>query len=102
MALADAGIVMKDLVSAVAIGRVDDRLVVDLDYNEEAYEEGRGTADIPVAILPNSGKISLLQMDGQITREELKECLRLAKDACKRIYEVQKSALKEKYIVSGE
>lgn len=102
IALADAGIVMKDLVSAVAVGRVDDKLVVDLDYNEEAYEEGRGSADIPVAMLPNSGKISLLQMDGQLTREELKESLKIAKDACEKIYEIQKNALKEKYINIGE
>ena len=32
MALADAGLAMKDLVSAVSVGRVDDKLVVDLDY----------------------------------------------------------------------
>src|SRR3989339_1566234 len=40
MALADAGLVMKDLVSAVSVGRVDDKLLVDLDYSEESYEGG--------------------------------------------------------------
>lgn len=101
IALADAGIIMKDLVSAVAVGRVDDKLVVDLDYNEEAHEEGRGTADVPIAVLPNSGKISLLQMDGNITREELKQALEMGKEACKEIYGLQKKVLKEKYN-SGE
>ncbi len=97
IALADAGIIMKDMVSAVAVGRVDDKLVVDLDYNEEAYEEGRAAADVPVAFLPNSGKLSLLQMDGNITKDELKKALEMGKEACKEIYEVQKKALKDKY-----
>lgn len=96
MALADAGLAMKDLVAAVSVGRVDDKLVVDLDYNEEAYEDGP-VADIPLAISPNYGNITLLQMDGLISKEQLKKAIEMGKKACKDIYEVQKKALKEKY-----
>ena len=96
MALADAGLAMKDLVSAVSVGRVDDKLVVDLDYSEESYADGT-VADIPVAMMPNSGRISLLQMDGEISKEELFKALELAKKACKKIYDVQKNALKNRY-----
>jgi exosome complex component RRP41 len=96
IALADAGLPMRDLVAAVAVGRVDDKIVVDLDYNEEAYEDGP-VADIPVAILPNLGKISLLQMDGEISKESLREALELAKKVSSKIYEIQKQTLKEKY-----
>ena len=53
MALADAGLNMKDLVASVAVGRVDDKIVVDLNYDEEAYEDGT-VADIPVAIAPTT------------------------------------------------
>ncbi|OYT32652.1 exosome complex exonuclease Rrp41 [Candidatus Woesearchaeota archaeon] len=97
MALADAGLEMKDLVSAVAVGRVGGTLLADLNYEEEAYKEG--STDIPVAILPNSGKVTLLQMDGFIKQEELKKVLELAKKKCEEIYEVQKKALKEKFKV---
>lgn len=96
MALADAGLAMKDLVCAVAVGRVDDKIVADLDYSEESYEDGP-VADIPVALLPGSNKISLLQMDGLISKEQLKEAVELSKKVCKEIYEVQKKALKDKY-----
>jgi exosome complex component RRP41 len=96
MALADAGIAMKDLVAAVAVGRVDDKLVVDLEYNEEAYEHGP-VADIPVAIIPSTGELTLLQMDGHISKEQLMSVLDLAHDACRRIVDVQKAALKERY-----
>ncbi len=96
MALADAGLNMKDLVSAVAAGRVDDQVVVDLTYDEEAYEDGT-VADIPIAVLPGSGKISLLQMDGELTREDLKKALEMAKKTSVKIYEMQKDALKAKF-----
>ena len=94
MALADAGIEMKDLVCAVAAGRVEDKVVLDLDYYEDSHEDG---ADIPVAILPNSGKVTLLQMDGEISPEMLNEAITKAKIACKKIYEVQKEALKARF-----
>jgi len=96
MALADAGLNMKDLVASIAVGRVDDKIVVDLNYDEEAYKEGT-VADIPVAVLPNSGKVTLLQMDGDLTRDELKTALETAKKAAMKIYEVQKEALKGRF-----
>ncbi len=95
MALADAGIPMKDLVAAVAVGKVDDKVLVDLNYAEEAYEAE--VADIPVAILPNSGKVSLLQMDGGIEKEDLLKAIEMAKKAIVQINEVQRNALKERF-----
>lgn len=96
MALADAGIPMKDLVAAVAVGRVDDKVAVDLEYSEEAYEDGP-VADIPIAYIPSQDKFSLLQMDGLIDKDMLLEALEKGKQACQKIIEVQKQALKEKY-----
>lgn len=96
MALADAGLTMKDMVSSVSVGKVGDKLLVDLDYSEEAYDEAP-VADVPVAMLHNSGKITLLQMDGLVKKEELDKLLDMAKKACNEIYEVQKQALMDKY-----
>jgi len=98
IALADAGIPMKDLVSACAVGKVDDQIVVDL-CDEEDKE---GSADLPVAVIPTLGKICLLQMDGQLTEDEFSKALELAQDACGKIYEMQKQALKFKYIPERE
>jgi len=94
LALAHAGIPMKELVSSVSIGKIDKTLVVDLIKEEEDWEEGEGSTDIPIT-LTNSGKITHLQLDGKITSKELKEVLKLAKKVNKEIYEVQKKALKE-------
>lgn len=95
MALADAGISMKDLVAAVSVGKVDDKILVDLTYEEEIYEGE--VADIPIAIFPSSGKISLLQMDGEIDKKELIKAIELGRKAIQKIYELQKSALKARY-----
>lgn len=94
MALADAGIPMKDIVNAVSVGKVEDKIVVDLDYIEDSYEGG---VDFPVAVIPRTGKISLLQMDGVLKRDNIKELIRAAKKASEQIYKVQVKALKEKY-----
>ena len=91
---------MKDLVSAVSVGRVDDRLVVDLDSTEEDYKDGP-VADIPVAMMPNFDKITLLQMDGLIKKEQLMNLLEMAKKSCNDIYAIQKKALKEKYKIES-
>ena len=97
MALADAGLNMKDLVVAISVGKIGDKIVVDLDPTEEAYEDG--SVDIPIAMLPSSGKITLLQMDGELTKEDLMQALEKSKKALMDIYEIQKNALKDKYKV---
>ncbi len=95
MALADAGFAMKDLVASVSVGKVDGKVLVDLDYKEESYDGE--VADIPIAVIPRSGKLTLLQMDGRVTKDELKKALELGKKACSQIYDVQKKALKSKF-----
>lgn len=98
MALADAGIPMRDLVCAVSAGKVEDKIILDLMYDEDSAEEG---VDIPIAMLANSKEISLLQMDGMITKEELMKAIGLAKKAVDEIYDVQKVALKERFDIAA-
>ena len=101
MALADAGIPMRGMVAAVSMGRVDDKLVVDLDYSEESYEKGT-VADIPIAIVSGTGEVSLLQMDGELSRNELKQAIETVKKASSKIDKIQRDALKKKYEVKNE
>jgi exosome complex component RRP41 len=98
LALADAGIPMRDLVVACAAGKVDGVLVLDLND----LEDKEGEADLPIAYMPNLDMISLLQMDGQLTIEEFEQALNLAIEGCKQIYKLQKEALKAKYLAIKE
>ncbi len=95
MALAHAGIPMKNLVTAVSIGKLDKDLVVDVNDDEEHFEEGEGATDFATAKLANTDKYTLLQLDGKIPPELIAKALKLADDACEKIFEVQKKALKE-------
>jgi len=95
IALADAGIPMKDLVAAVSVGRVDEQVLVDLNYDEEAFD-GK-VADTPMAVVQRTGELSLLQMDGEIEKDQLIRALKLGQETLKKIFEIQKKALKEKY-----
>jgi len=95
VALADAGIPMKDLMPAVTAGKIGDTVIADLTKEEEDWEEG--ATDIPVAYSPVLDKVTLLQLDGKITKEELKKAVDFAVAGCMKIYELQKKVLKDKY-----
>src|SRR3989338_7624453 len=95
LALAHAGIPMKNLVTAVAVGKLDKDLVVDVDKDEEDFEDGEGATDMPIAKLATTDEFTLLQLDGKIQPERIAEALKLGKEACTEIYEVQKKALKD-------
>jgi exosome complex component RRP41 len=98
VALVDAGIPMRDLVSSCAAGKIDDMLVLDLGD----YEDKEGQADVPIAYMPKLEKITLLQMDGILTIDEFEKCVVLAIDGCKQIYEIQRESLKRKYGVEDK
>ena len=98
LALADAGIPMRDLVVACAAGKVDDTIVLDLMDTEDK----KGNADVPVALMPNLNAITLLQMDGNLSLEEFEKAVNLAIDGCKKIYAMQKEALRAKYVNTKE
>jgi exosome complex component RRP41 len=93
LALADAGIPMRDLISSCSAGKVDGQIVLDVMGKEDT----EGELDLPVAYYPRKKQITLLQMDGITNPEEVKKIIKLAIQGCEKIYEKQKQALKEKY-----
>ena len=93
IALADAGIPMKDIPVACAAGKIDGQVVLDLGKQEDNL----GEADLPVAISPRTGEILLLQMDGHLTLDEFNNALDLAIKGCYTISEIQKKAIMDKY-----
>ncbi len=93
LALADAGIPMRDLVVAVAAGKVDGEVCLDLDK----YEDNLGDADMPLAVMPRKRLITLLQMDGEMTEEEFSKGLDYALGVVDRLHELQRTALMDRY-----
>ncbi len=93
VALANAGIPMKDLVYAVSAGKIGDKIVLDLNMIEDNYSD----CDMPMAISPKSGDILLLQMDGNLSTSELRTSIQHIIDAGKTISAAQQDALKRFY-----
>ncbi len=98
LALADAGIPMRDLVVACASGKLEGQMVVDLSD----MEDKKGEADVPVAFMPNLNAITLLQMDGQLTLEEFEKAVDLSLEGCRQLYIMQKEALRANYVTGKE
>jgi exosome complex component RRP41 len=97
VALADAGIPMRDIIPSVAVGKVNDTVVLDLNKEEDNF----GQADVPMAIMPRTGEVLLLQMDGHMTYDELQQAFDLGFEASQTIYDLQKDALRRRYAVEG-
>lgn len=93
VALADAGIPMVDLLPAVAAGKVAGKIALDLKKEEDNF----GEADLPMALVPQSGRLVLLQMEGHMNREELAQSLDLGVRGCRDIHEKMKQALRDRY-----
>lgn len=93
LALADAGVPMRDLVVALSGGKIDETPIIDLNGKEDNYS----VADIPFAFMPRKKEITLLQMDGLLTPDEIKSIFKNLLKAGQTIYEMQKQALRKKY-----
>lgn len=93
VALADAGIPMRDMVVGIASGKIEDTVVLDLDKAEDNY----GQADLPMGILPNTGELAFLQMDGDLSVEEFNLATEYNFKAAAEIHEEMVRALKARY-----
>ena len=93
-ALADAGIPMRDFVSATGVGRAGGHAIVDLDKDEE---DAPDAIDIALGILPRSEEIVLLQMDGVLPRKEWADIIELGIKSCKDVHKIQEAAVKKAF-----
>ncbi|OWP56713.1 MAG: exosome complex exonuclease Rrp41 [Thermoplasmatales archaeon B_DKE] len=93
VAVAAAGIPMRDMVVGCTAGKVGDKIVLDLSKEEDNF----GQADLPVGILPKSDRVVLMQMDGDLSVEEFEQATSMIMKATKRIAQIQRDALTKKY-----
>ncbi|GAQ84546.1 3'-5'-exoribonuclease family protein [Klebsormidium nitens] len=91
LALADAGVPMRDLVASCAAGYLNGTPLLDLNY----VEDSAGGPDLTVALLPKAEKVTLLQMDSKLPLDTFEAVLGLAMDGCKAIAAHMRQALLE-------
>ncbi len=93
VALANAGIPMKDLPVAVAAGKIDGKVCLDCSKDEDNF----GQADVPIALAPRNNDILLLQMDGLMTKDEFFKALDYIEKSAPEIHRLEVEALRKAY-----
>ncbi|CAG8729422.1 21309_t:CDS:2, partial [Cetraspora pellucida] len=91
LALIDAGIPMQEYVCACSAGCHENHVLLDLNNAEEMAD----TPELTVALLPKSGKFTLLQMDSRLHVDKLEPVMNLAALGCKDIYEILDETVRE-------
>jgi exosome complex component RRP41 len=99
LALVDAGIPMRGIVAGCTVGKAGGHIVLDLTKEEE---DAPDAVDIPIAVIPETEELVLLQMDGLLTKKEWGEAVKLGLEGCKKISVLQKEALMKKYEKTAE
>ncbi|PKA64240.1 putative polyribonucleotide nucleotidyltransferase 1, chloroplastic [Apostasia shenzhenica] len=91
LALADAGIPMRDLVTSCSSGYLCSTPLLDLNYVEDAA----GGPDVTVGILVKMDKLTLLQMDAKLPMEIFENVMQLAIEGCKAVAQYIREILLE-------
>ncbi|KAL6848959.1 hypothetical protein ACP4OV_021542 [Aristida adscensionis] len=81
LALADAGIPMRDIVTSCSAGYLCSTPLLDLNY----IEDSAGGPDVTVGILAKMDKVTLLQMDAKLPMDTFEYVMELAIEGCKAI-----------------
>ena len=85
LAVAEAGIPVRDMIAACAAGHLDSTNVLDMNY----MEDSGGGPDVAVAIHPNLDRTVLLQMDNKIGIDVFEGIYSLAEQGCKAVAELR-------------
>ncbi|XP_078541638.1 exosome complex component RRP41 [Lissotriton helveticus] len=91
LAIMDAGIPMRDYVCASSVGFIEDTPLADLSYVEEAA----GGPQAALALLPKTDQIALLEMNSRLHEDHLERVIDAASKACKDVYAVLDSVVRE-------
>lgn len=85
---------IREPVAAISVGKVDDRVLLDLDYKEDV----RAQVDMNV-VMTGSGRFVEVQGTGEgatFTRDELDRLIRLAGRGIKQLVEIQERSLRRR------
>uniref|UniRef100_A0A7N0U8B5 Uncharacterized protein n=1 Tax=Kalanchoe fedtschenkoi TaxID=63787 RepID=A0A7N0U8B5_KALFE len=91
LALADAGIMMYDLVASVSVSCLGPNLVIDPINEEESYEDG----NLMIACMPSRNEVTQLTITGEWSTPKINQAMQLCLDACAKLSKIMRTFLKE-------
>ncbi|XP_072974287.1 exosome complex component RRP41-like [Typha angustifolia] len=97
LALADAGIMMYDLVSSVSVSCFGKNIVIDPTAEEEACQDG----SLMLAYMPFLKGVTELTITGEWSTAKTNEAMELCIDACSKLADIMRSCLIESANISS-
>uniref|UniRef100_A0A1D1Z1C0 Putative exosome complex exonuclease 1 n=1 Tax=Anthurium amnicola TaxID=1678845 RepID=A0A1D1Z1C0_9ARAE len=91
LALADAGIMLYDLVASVSVTCIANSLIIDPTMEEEECQDG----SLMVACMPSRNEITQLTITGEWSAGRIHEATELCLDACLKLRDIMRACLKE-------
>ncbi|KAG5124599.1 hypothetical protein JHK82_031336 [Glycine max] len=91
LALADAGIMMYDIVASVSVSCFNKNLVIDPILEEEIGQDG----SLMITCMPSRYEITQLTVTGEWSTTKINEGMQLCLDACAKLAKIMRSCLKE-------
>ncbi|GAB9472570.1 Exosome complex component rrp41 [Globisporangium polare] len=91
LALIDAGIALNDFVVASSAGYLQQTLLCDLSYQEEAAR----APQLVIALNPRTQKLNLLQMECKLPLEIFESLMNVAMEGCNQVYDLLQNAVRE-------
>ncbi|KAI3849683.1 hypothetical protein MKW98_026597 [Papaver atlanticum] len=91
LALADAGIMMYDLVTSVSVSCLGSNLVIDPITEEESCEDG----SLLITTMPSRNEVTQLNINGEWSTPKIHEAMELCLTACSKLGELMRSYLTE-------
>lgn len=89
LALADAGIPLRDMLASCAAGYLDGTPILDLNF----LEDSGGGPDVVVAMHTNLDTVVLLQSDSRLAMDTFESVLSLAQDGCRAVARSMRESL---------
>ncbi|XP_034688664.1 exosome complex component RRP41-like [Vitis riparia] len=91
LALADAGIMMYDLVASVSVSCLGKNLVIDPILEEESYQDG----SLLITCMPSRNEVTQLTVNGEWSTPRVHEAMQICLEACSKLAKIIRSCLKE-------
>lgn len=90
LALADAGIMMYDLVASVSVSCLGKNLVIDPVLEEESYQDG----SLMLTCMPSRYEVTQLTITGEWSTPKINEGMQICLDACAKLATIMRECLK--------
>jgi len=98
LALADAGIMMYDLVTSVSVSCFGKNIIIDPTSDEEAWQDG----SLVVAFMPARKEITQLTLAGEWSDGKITNAVELCMDACSKLGDILRDRLKDTATLTSE